>query len=229
MKRIKFNEVHNFRDLGGMPIDLSKQTSHGYFFRSDLIHKLSEDELGYLKTLKIKHIIDLRTSHEVNLNPNQLATHSDYHYHHLSFLNNEELIHDLGDFNDFYRHLLHNTTILPRVFELFAQDEPVVFHCTAGKDRTGILSALLLMLGGVDSIDIIADYQLSDTYLKPLKETFKRLYPEMPIQMAGTLPEWIECVLEEVNELGGIQTYLIKKGVNKAHIDAVQRKLVQDV
>lgn len=230
MKRIKFESVYNFRDLGGIPISLKQWTTRNVFFRSDLLHQLSDEEIAYLKQLNVSTIIDLRTNKEKDNQPNQLETMKDFHYYQYSFLDNEEAISGLDDFKNFYLYLIETTCVLPAIFDTLASAKgAVVYHCTAGKDRTGILSALLLMLVGVGKDDVVADYQLSDTYLTPLKHQLMKLYPDMPIQVAGTSPEWIIAVIEYIKQKDmTVETYLLNKGVSEASIKAVKEKLFNE-
>jgi len=108
--------------------------------------------------------------------------------------------------------LLENGPRWKEVFELLANQSnlPLVYHCQLGKDRTGILTALILMLLGVERETIVEDYLLSNT------------------AYGGTavIRSWIEAVLDEVDSRGGIDVFLGSVGVNKSVQTAVRANLL---
>ena len=109
-------------------------------------------------------------------------------------------------------------------------DGPVLFHCFAGKDRTGLVAALLLSVAGVDLDAIGADYAETDVQLaSKYEEWLAKATPERLATMRDELrcpPEWILSTLEHLErKWGGVETYLEAAGVSKDTITRVQSKL----
>jgi len=107
---------------------------------------------------------------------------------------------------------------------------PVVFHCFAGKDRTGIVAAMVLSLAGVEADAIGADYAETDVQLATrYAEWLAKAAPERLEEMRGELrcpPEWILRTLEHVEQKwGGVDAYLEAAGVTPADLDRLAAKL----
>ena len=111
---------------------------------------------------------------------------------------------------------------------------PAVFHCAAGKDRTGILSALLLGVLGVDDAVIAADYGLTEQAMARLvvwarehQPELAELYTNMPMRFAAADPEAMRVILADINAShGSIENYTRAIGVTLESIDALRRALL---
>jgi len=115
-----------------------------------------------------------------------------------------------------------------QVITRLARAKPGVclFHCTHGKDRTGIIAALLLMLANVQDEDIIADYQVSATYLKPWFDTFIQGLPAEILHFFRTEPENMEKTLAYFHQnFVSVDGYLEKCGVDVSDIANLRQKL----
>lgn len=111
-----------------------------------------------------------------------------------------------------------------------APEGAVLFHCALGKDRTGIVAAMLLSLAEVDRLDIIADYQISNTYLQPMFRTMVEdgndIFDEEKNPHLKSDPETMEKFCTYLDETcGGTRAYLESIGVTSEEIDAIIRKL----
>lgn len=103
----------------------------------------------------------------------------------------------------------------------------IAFHCTAGKDRAGIITAILFMIVGADKRDIIANYQVSHTYIKPIIEKLFKLYPNYPMNIMKSKPEWISNSIDRINnKYGGVEKYLMSRGVTDKEIKIIKEKLI---
>ena len=161
--QIELDGCHNFRDLGGFP-GTDGATCYEVAYRADALGELSERDVTCMKDLGISTIIDLRTPEERSAVPDVIASDADFDYITLSLMNQSaadlEDITQLPTLTELYIDLLENQ---PAGFKKIGQiilNAPggVVFHCTAGKDRTGVTAALLLGLAGVDRRLIVDSY-----------------------------------------------------------------------
>jgi protein-tyrosine phosphatase len=124
------------------------------------------------------------------------------------------------------------------VFTALAEEPtyPAVFHCAAGKDRTGVVSALLLRVLNVGDATIAADYALSGEYITPRleaewaqsEEALRKRYGEVPAHIHRADPETILQTLEFMDaQYGSVQAYLAGCGVGADQLDALRRHLLR--
>jgi len=170
----------NFRDLGGYPTNDGGRVKRGLLFRSGAMTGLTDKDQDYLDSFEFKTIVDLRSTEEVELYPNYWAVESNINYLRVPYSIMEMMAQAVevseqkdGDgHGGMYDTLL--TTIKPQLklyFEALLQGRaPLVVNCSAGQDRTGVTSALLLASLGVSREQIIEDYLLSTDFRRPLIE-----------------------------------------------------------
>ncbi|HEY4333431.1 MAG TPA: tyrosine-protein phosphatase, partial [Ilumatobacteraceae bacterium] len=159
--------VHNFRDLGGYP------AAHGVtkwqtVYRADGLGRLSPADIAILRARGLRSVIDLRTETELSERGRYPVDQHDVTFHHLPVLDKTWAAEDLPDVRtegDFlmwaYRDMLRvGGDKLGQAMRVIATagSTPLVFHCAAGKDRTGLLAALTLAVIGVSDEFIAADY-----------------------------------------------------------------------
>ena len=174
---VAFAGAYNFRDLGGLPTSGSGQIRRGVLFRSDALHALDRGDIERLRELGIVTVVDLRSEYEVAATGRGLLTDESIGWFHAPLSNvgapNYEPSAALAS-GDLGRHYLETlderTGMLARAFtHLAAADHlPAVFHCTVGKDRTGVLAALVLGCVGVPAAAIVEDYTLTEERMTPL-------------------------------------------------------------
>lgn len=191
--------IYNFRDLGGIKINNNKRIRWGIFYRSAQITNPSTEDLEYINSLGLKTILDYRSKGEVNKNPDIKIEGAKYfnisamptldkienNMDLFSFLKYNDDIKKIGDPVDFlceaYRKMAFNSKAY-RELMLSLQDTstiPLVQHCTSGKDRTGVGSALILLALGVKEEDVIKDYMKSNKYIKVINEKLKKSLSEV--------------------------------------------------
>ncbi len=175
----------NFRDLGGYPAEGERQVRWGQLFRSGAMHRLTDADYRHLGTLGIKVIYDLRSTVEreeapTNWRATPAAEYLSREYDSMSGA--LSVLSDMGDraTADVVRDLMTGAYVqMPTLYreayrELFARllqgDVPLVFNCSAGKDRTGVAAALVLSALGVARPVIVEDYALSETYVDYMAE-----------------------------------------------------------
>lgn len=131
---------------------------------------------------------------------------------------------------DFYIHLLdHNAEHFAMVFRQMAtvKSGAALVHCQQGKDRTGIISALVLMLGGVRDDDIIANYEVSYSYLKPSLESKIERYPDNMRQILRSDHWNMEKMLDHFyRHHHSARSYLENAGCSPGELDTITERLI---
>ncbi|KFF03919.1 tyrosine-protein phosphatase [Chryseobacterium luteum] len=235
-KTIKIKKVNNFRTVGNIKNSEGRILKEGKFYRSGHLHKLKKNSFKELESLGIKEIVDLRNSKEISDKPDRLPT--DMVYKKYSAFNDEgdqltqaKKLVLKGKVNgsdadkrmiDFYReYVTENPEVIRTIItEILESDQPVLYHCTAGKDRTGIITALILTILKFDKATIYNDYLLSNNYRKELvlkrlnlADNLHFLYPKMDVKVLEKL-SWVEtayldAAFDEINnKYGSIDAYV---------------------
>jgi protein-tyrosine phosphatase len=235
----RLERMYNFRDVGGMPTTDGGTSKTGLLFRSGELSTLTARDLGALRGLDIRTICDLRSTRESRKKPLRLAAK-----HSVRVLNvplhdeattdgsHKKLVGFLlgktgGDrfrefIGEFYHHLAFDRALcVGEAITLLAHEEnlPAVIHCTAGKDRTGFLAAVIQLLVGVPYARVSEDYLRSNDHFEPrlkkLTQTLRimTLFQVSPERMRLILtahPEVLDGVHREIIEShGSIANYLI--------------------
>ena len=227
----------NFRDLGGFLTKENKITKFNLLYRSDKFDAISEKDIETFKKIGLKTIIDFRSDQEVQKYPDIVPEFMEYHRILLMEKNLQ------GAKDGFYKSMKvryeeiikYDQDNIKKIFELIDEklDEGgIVFHCSAGKDRTGVTAALLLMLFGVQNSDIVADYETSFSYNEELYK--KRFADRTPEQIADMWPllqserENMVNLLKIVNS-ENIEEYLLSCGIKQETLDSIKSKCLRDI
>ena len=211
---IAIKKINNFRTVGDIKNIDGRILKEGKLYRSGHLHKLKKKSFREIQQLGIKEIIDLRNSKEIAEKPDHLPDNVVY--------KNYSAFEDKGDqldqarklvlkgkvngsdahkrMIDFYKdYVTENPEVIKKIItEVLESDQPVLYHCTAGKDRTGITTALILAILKFDKKTIYNEYLLSNNYRKKLVEkrlnlanNLHFLYPKMDIHVLEKL-SWVE-------------------------------------
>jgi protein-tyrosine phosphatase len=174
----------NFRDLGGYATLDGRRTRWRVLFRADGLSELSQTDFSVMRDLGIRTVVDLRSGHEVEQSRFDVEAHP-VAFHHFPFIDQlpdvEQWDRRPGLLGAQYIEMLDDAApqIIGALEALTAPDSrPAVFHCTAGKDRTGLLSALVLSLLGVPEETVVADYALSGEAMERLRAKLIVKYPD---------------------------------------------------
>jgi protein-tyrosine phosphatase len=208
----------------------------GVLVRSDSMAHLTATGHEAIEAYGVTTIIDLRSVSEALTSRNPFADRSGNHiaYLHLPLIDDSMMVR-LGDAIDMYGRYLMMLERRQQAFcdvlnAIAAADGAVVFHCFAGKDRTGLVAAILLSLAGVAPDAIAADFAETDTQLaNKYQEWLEAAAPERRKEMLEDLqcpPERMLGVLNHINEKwGGVAPYLEAAGLRPATIDRLSFKL----
>ena len=179
---LNLNGGRNFRDLGGYRTSDGRQVKWGKLYRSGALHNLDNADYAMLKELDIKTVVDFRGNGE---RKNELTQWQAGDINHMTW--DYQLEFDTSVFKQMFAEGRATEKDMEQVMagmypellnqqkkhyqdmfaELASDDEPLLFHCTAGKDRTGVAAALILYALGVNRDVIMQDYVLSEQILRP--------------------------------------------------------------
>jgi protein-tyrosine phosphatase len=231
--------TYNVRDIGGYMTATGRITRWRTLFRADSLHRLSVQGQQTLLAHGVRTVVDLRRAHEVEAAVNVFTSSSQVTYRHISLLTETRLAGDpLPPMPDVYRLMLdeRQAQIGEALRTLAAPGGlPAVIHCTAGKDRTGLIVALLLGLVGVPAPTIAADYALSAQYLVGtyLDEARRRAeangYTWESYQLRSVcLPEYMLATFSHLDQrYGGIAAYMRAVGLQEDEMQRLQDALVE--
>jgi protein-tyrosine phosphatase len=245
---IALESVINFRDLGGYRTHSGKTVVWRRLFRSgDLNRMTGTDFTAFKQQLGVVSVIDLRSRLEVNKQGAGPLSGSGIKYYNISFIPdggdkgaNELRYKNFTSMGEFYLDLMQHQEFGGRIVEALelialAENHPLVFHCAVGKDRTGILAAVLLNILGVPDDDVIEDYALSAQPMKKVLEEFKN-GPHPGPTPDEALPDYFwEASRESMalflstlkREYGSIQEYLLKKGASSSLVPRLEKALLE--
>ncbi|MET9829054.1 tyrosine-protein phosphatase [Streptomyces sp. NPDC006385] len=195
-RHVRFEALHNFRDLGGWTTADGHRVRTGRLYRTDSLGKLTQDTPDWSRflSLGIRTVIDLRYPWEIE-DQGRVPDHPSFAYHNLSIehrpYNQAALAPDveLGPYlaERYLEMAADGTREIRGALELVAKsaesDTPLAFHCASGKDRTGLLAALVLGLLKVPEATIIEDFALTDRAAPALLTDWKA-------RNNGRIPTW---------------------------------------
>jgi protein-tyrosine phosphatase len=240
---VELVDVYNLRDLGGYPTGDGRRVRWRRLYRGAGLQRLAGADLDAVRALGLTTVIDLRTGGELRATGACPADVLSAAFHHLPMIDRTWDPADLDPaispervLLDRYREMLDEgaPTIRAAVELLSAQDGlPGVFYCAAGKDRTGVLAALVLDAIGVQAESIIADYHLSKERVQRILARARRAertstmvaqptpYMQAPTGAMALLLEWIR------EAHGSSATYLRTIGVPAAALGALGDALLE--
>lgn len=227
MRRLVLSNTLNTRDLGGYPIKSGGYTSYNKLLRSDLPTLLTDEESFYLYKQRITTIIDLRSTSEIESKPSFFINRDGFNYHHCALYGDGKVPADEADIPISYLNMLYDSSTVFNTMKIIADtNEGVLYHCTAGKDRTGVISALLLSLAEVSLPDILADYQISYTYIRPMIDLLHRNDPSLPAWVGQSKPEYLSVFLSLFHKnYKAVTDYLTHIGLSPLDILNIKSKL----
>lgn len=235
MRRLPLQGTSNTRDLGGYPCT-GGVTRWAAFVRSDNPSRLTDADVRFLENYGICEAIDLRSKEELEFQPSVLCGAENFEVHHISVNNDFHGVNFEGDvpgsMAGLYMMLLDGAPAeLVQVMDVCANAKGgVLFHCAVGKDRTGVIAMLLLKLAGVEDADVIADYSITEIYMREIIEAQAKVFRQesIPEYVVRSIPESMARVLKHLKDnYGTAEKYLLKSGMAAAAIARLKQRLVQ--
>lgn len=199
-RELPLRGVVNARDLGGLRTDGGRQVRHRRVLRSDRLTALEPADVTYLlDDYGLHTVIDLRGATEIETDgkgalPDAVSLYRNTHVYGASRarLDLTEVSPDGSMFDRYREYLEHSPQSIAAALDLLADDGhlPALIHCAAGKDRTGVVIALLLAIVGVRDEDIIADYAATTANVPALRARSRRAPTARSID-TDRLPAWV--------------------------------------
>lgn len=228
----------NFRDLGGYPTSDGRQVRWRTLFRSDALHALTSGDVRQLTEIGLSDIVDLRSSFELNNEGRGLLGKEPIAFHHTPLFDGDpqagnRATPDNLSLGDRYLGLmLIGQKKIANVVQILAEARGgAVYHCAAGKDRTGVISAVLLGALGVPDELIVADYALSAERIDAIiarvmsMKGYEDALRHMPADTLHARPETMERVVSEVaSRFGSMAGYLREAGIDDSTLDRLRAK-----
>ncbi|MGW4353364.1 tyrosine-protein phosphatase [Nocardia sp. NPDC004582] len=242
---VDFDQIDNVRDLGGLPVTGGGTTRFGVVLRSSTLQQATCDDLSHLVgKLGLRTVIDLRLPDEVEREGYGLIGDAEVHIANLpirkspqSSLAARDLVPDKTrvDLTDLYGQLLRGSGehIVAAVRLIIDPDkQSLLFHCAAGKDRTGVLAAILLDAVGVPAAAIAHDYALTNERIQRVRDRLDALpsYEGLPQTNTGILavsPEVMHGFLTNLHaDHGGAAAWLLTNGLSESELQRLRDTLV---
>ncbi len=250
LRHIAVEGAENIRDVGGLFTQRGEQVRWGLLYRSGSLSEIEEDDFDRLAALNIKTICDFRTDTEVTQDPDQWPNLAQIRTVRLPIgndsLDSKTVMKQINepdfDADRFMEKanrefvLLHSDRF--RAFMslvLEKRNYPLLYHCSAGKDRTGIASALILSALGVERASIMQEYLLSNYYLHAVGEDklqqaaiFYDIDQDKLRALMNVKANYIQAAFSTIDSLyGGVDQYLCQQlGVCKAEVAQLKRQLL---
>lgn len=240
---LQFEGGYNFRDLGEIPTVTGQSTKKGVFLRSGGLDKLTTAGQEALINHGLQTVIDLRSEWECKNYPNVFAKSRQLQYLNLPMMKDELSNHpdykaktkNYNNLGDLYRvYLASCEKSIGTIISTIAENEgQTLFHCYAGKDRTGIVAMLLLSIVGVADELIASDYAETNVHIKHLQEEWRAAAIKEGRDLAklerdkGAAPETMHTSLAFLRQqYGSVAEYLQVCGVSESQIAKIQMRFV---
>lgn len=229
---LKLKKMVNTRDLGGYETQSGAYTRSHKYVRASSPSNATENDLKVLKEYGVKAVIDLRSDFERGKLPNPFEKDEDIDFYTVNLFDSPDAavvpseIKQYKDMGGVYIYMLEACKErFKEIFEIFLKYpyECVLFHCSAGKDRTGVISALLLDLAGCHEYDIVKDYSESYENNKEINEQLAAMMDdEEAKQYLKSSPRYMMELLDYLREhYGSSQEYLVEIGIKIEEIEQI--------
>jgi protein-tyrosine phosphatase len=245
-RHLRFKSVTNFRDIGGYRTQQGRTIAWRRIYRSGEFARINQEDYDRLtREIGLTAVVDLRSDFEVKRQGIGLLAGKNIKYYNISFITDggkreaeAKRYEAFTNMGQFYLDITQNKGFgskIVQALEVIAESKnhPLVFNCAIGKDRTGILAAMLLSTLGVAEKDIIEDYSLSDQYMEELRQQLTREgkvpddMPPLPDFFWHAAPESMILLLSTLRqEYGSIVDYLESMGAEKSLAKRLEKALL---
>jgi protein-tyrosine phosphatase len=241
---VPFTGVLNFRDLGGYRTHDGRTTRWGRLYRSDAMHDLTDEDLVVFRELGVSSVVDLRSTAEVAYTGRGLLELESMRFVNSPVLSDAQTDErrDESIFDDAYlsrRYLQYLDVGAPAFVAAIKEmtvpeNYPLVFNCFLGKDRTGVLAALVLSCLGVDRETIVEDYAITNERVGFITEKLRRdpahretidLTP--PALLAAERSTMLSFLNEVDQRYGGARAWAESAGVTPVQVERLEELILE--
>ena len=242
-RAVQLTTCFNVRDMGGWRTEDGRTVRWGRLYRGDTLHRLDVDEFEVLAGLGLRTVVDLRSDQELEEHGRFRHGSETLRHHHMPFIDEVgpsasrpvEAPRSLAD--GYVGMAIGARTAIARAVGVIAAPGalPAVFHCTAGKDRTGILAAVILSAIGVVDDDVVADYELT-AETREARQEWLAVHDPAYLAYLETLPpealevrgDAVQAVLDRLrSDYGSIASYLAGGGLDLEALDSLAAALLE--
>ena len=242
---IQLENTINMRDIGGYTGLDGRKTKWGKVIRSEELNVITDNDVTYLESIGLKHIFDFRDEKKAIRTPDRVPNGTEYHNMpaltglpiappSAEAMQNLNVPDPIGEFFKavYGYQVKERAQTFADVLKILAKDEtPILFHCSNGKDRTGFMAALILLICGVPEETILSDYTLTNL---TFDTACRRFTPHMVEEFGcdpdrirdffGVRPEWLKIQLDYIkNNYANVDAYFLDKtDLTQEDLDAVR-------
>ncbi len=226
---LQLDKMSNTRDLGGYETRQGTYTKARHYIRASSPANASDNDLDLLYDYGVRVVIDLRSDFERENQPSRFKEYKGIECYEMNLFGQgsavivPEEVKNYKDLGGVYIYTLESSKEkIKEVFKIFLKYpyDTVLFHCSAGKDRTGIIAGLLLELAGCHDYDIVKDYSESYENNKDINEQLKKMMKDGDDKFLRSSPRYMMEFLDYLREhYGSAKEYLLNIGLNNEEID----------
>lgn len=233
---LPLKKMTNTRDLGGYETQDGKYTKAHHYIRASAPTSALDEDIDALVDYGVNVVIDLRSDFEKEVQPSRLKGDDRFTYYEVNLLDAgmvkvvPEEVKEYRDLGGVYIFTIEaHKKQIKDVFKIFL-DHPydcILFHCSAGKDRTGVIAALLLELAGCHDYDIVQDYSLSYGYNIEMIDKLNEIMDEATKTYLRSSPRYMLIFLDFLREhYGSAKSYLLDIGLTEEEIEDIREMFV---
>lgn len=242
-RHVPLQTAHNFRDIGGYPTRDGSVVRWGVAYRADALYSLTDADRDVLSARNVRHVIDLRSAMELETRGRFRSDIAGITVHHFPVLDVPWADADTPDVDTAYEFLMWaypemiaagGHRLAAAVETVAMVDEPVVFHCAAGKDRTGLVAMLILGSLGVPDDLIVADFELSNEGLSRLRRWAESHDSNLKSRLGNAPAAFLDADGRALGDLmamwtaehGSMQNFARHLGVSDAALQRLPERLL---
>ena len=227
MIRYLEDSIENMRDIGGYKSNIGKSVKIGKLIRSNLPINLSDKDTAMLQRMGIHTIIDLRSLEEIKSKPSVFENNKEFKIYHIGIDIGKDIPKTEEMVPKSYMNILNLQEKIRTVFEIFADNENILYFCTAGKDRTGVITALMLKLLGVSDKDIVEDYVATKEFMSEILKRFANNDDEI-LNIITPKKIYMEDFLKLFEDkYKSIENYLMLVGISTSTIEDIRNRFLE--
>lgn len=217
----------NTRDLGGYDTVEGNKTLYDRIYRSDRQEYPCDEDISFLLGNDIKTIIDMRTEQDTIIKPSGFRNLTGFMYYNIPIKEGSNIPGSVETVLGSYIDIACSDNMC-KVFEIIADaDSGVMFNCSSGKDRSGVVSAIILMLCGVNENDVISDYMLTKEYNRERFDLLKKNFPDVDMNIVilreSYMRDFMKLLYERFVDVRG---YFSSIGLSEDKVNRIRWKLL---